>query len=649
MLYLVVVDTTVLLVSVGVVTEAVVVVGVTIVELVSVGDTSVVPDAAIGAVDDVPLRVAVVSFVAGVLDAAAVSLPTVSLFSAASRLHAAASTTHRTTNNSLRMELLSFSETVRQNAGRAQRWTVAHADLVSLILIFVAALRILATLTVFAVTSDEPLHVTAGLQLVKEGRYAWQLENPPIPRLVFGIGMSLSGAQFDPNRDPLDMMRWLYYSSGHYKTSLFLSRCGNVLFFLLAAVATWWLARRTIGRTGALIAALLFTTQPVVLGYAGIANLDNASVAGVAVALIAFWRWLERPTIVRALIAGAAFGFSIGLKFSNLLFTAAACAAIYIVYFAADVRVRAAWSRALMALPVAAIAAFIALWACYGFAFGSFEHFGLTKPEPHENVIARLIAPIDAATPIPIPHFFVGLSGISKLDRLGHLSYAFGKRTTEGWWWYFSAAMLYKTALATLILAVAGFFVSRGRLFVSSIAAVIAILITAMPAKLDLGIRYVLPLYVPLTIAAAVAALAMLRHANRYVRIAAIVLLSWQTIASIAVHPDYFPYFNELAGRYPGRYFIDSNLDWGQDILRLRRVLRQEKVEKIGIFAAGMHDYDKLGFPSWYPIEPWVPAQGWVAVSEHVYRILAPDGAFRWLRGRPYRRIGTSIRLYYIP
>lgn len=633
-------------VSVGVVTEAVVVVGVTMVELVSVGDTSVVPVAAIGAVDDVPVMVVVVSVEAGV--ATAVSLPAVSVFSAASRLHAAARRTHKTTGINLRIEQLSLGDNVRQNAGRTQRWLAAHADAVSLILVAVAAIRILATLTVFSVTSDEPLHVTAGLQLVKEGRYAWQLENPPIPRLVFGWLISLGGAQFDPAREPMDMMKWLFYSSGHYKTSLFLARAGNVFFFVLAAIATWWLARRFLGRTGGLIATLLFTTQPVVLGYAGIANLDNASVAGVAIALIAFWRWLERPTATRALVAGAAFGLSIGLKFSNLLFTAAACAAIYIVYFIADRDARRARRSALIALPLAALATFFALWACYGFAFGSFEKFGLQKPQAND-IVARLVAPLDSGTPIPMPHFFVGLSGISKLDRLGHLSYAFGKRTTEGWWWYFSAAMLFKTALATLILAVAGFFVARNRLFVSAVAAVIAILITAMPAKLDLGIRYVLPLYVPLTIAAAATALAMLGSARKPVRIAALVLLAWQTIASAIAHPDYFPYFNELAGRQPGRYFIDSNLDWGQDLLRLRGVVREEKIDRIGIYAAGLHDYDKLGFAGWFQVEPWLPTQGWVAVSEHMYRMLQPDGGFWWLRGRKYRRIGTSIRLYYVP
>lgn len=527
--------------------------------------------------------------------------------------------------------------------GPTRRWLAAHPDLVAMLLLLAATARILATLTTFSATSDEPLHVTAGLQLVQEGRYGWQLENPPLPRVLWGALVQMSGARFDANREPVEMMQWLFHSSGHYKTSLFYARAGNVVFFLLAAATTWWMARRSLGPTGGALAALLFTTQPVILGYSGIANFDAAATAGFAIALFAFQRWLDQPTPLRAVIAGAAYGFSVGLKFSNLLFTAAACLALYLVQRKFDGR------RALVALPVAALAAFLGLWACYGFTFGSVEDFGLTKPPPEESIIGKMMAPLDDSTPIPMPHFFIGLSGIALIDRAGHLSYAFGLRTMDGWWWYFPAAMLLKTALATLVLVFAGFKLARGRVFAGAMAAVLGILLVAATSSLDLGVRYVLPAYVPLTIAAAATALAMLHHAHRRVRMAAVVLLAWQCVASLAVHPDYFAYFNELAAREPGRYLADSNLDWGQDVLRLRRVLREEKADKIGLALAGMHDYDRLGFPPWYFVEAAIPTQGWIAVSEHVFRLTSPDGGWWWLRGREYRRIGTSIRLYYVP
>ena len=35
-------------------------------------------------------------------------------------------------------------------------------------------------------------------------------------------------------------------------------------------------------------------------------------------------------------------------------------------------------------------------------------------------------------------------------------------------------------------------------------------------------------------------------------------------------HPDHLSYFNALAGDHPEHILVDSNLDWGQDLYRLR-------------------------------------------------------------------------------
>ena len=593
-----------LLVSVGVVTEAVVVVGVTIVELVSVGETSVVPVAAIGAVSDVPLIVAVVSVAAGVVAyEVSVPVPVVSVFSAASRLQATQRATQRKTRINLRMEQLSFAERVRQKMGRA-------ADPAALLLLAAAAVRIISTLTVFSATADEPLHVTCGLQLVQERRYDFQLENPPLPRVVFAWPLHLAGGTFRSELEPLDQMRALFYSTGDYESALFAARIGNLLFFAIAALATWRLARRELGPAGGALATLLFTTQPVILGMSGIANLDMAAVAGLALALLAFSRWLEMPTQARALLTGLAYGVSIGLKFSNLVFVAAACLALVLV------RGRM-WRRAALALPIVITGALLGIAASYGFGY------------------------------VPLSHVWTGVSRIFDLDRSGiHLSYAFGRKTFDGWWWYFPAALAFKTTQATLLLVVAGALFRRDRVWLGGVAATAAILIPAMPAKLDLGIRYVLPLYVPLTIAAAAAAMAMFTAGKR-ARIAATVLIVWQCAASLATHPDYFPYFNELAGREPGRLFVDSNLDWGQDALRLREVLREVNATQINHSMTGLHDYDRLGFPHPREMESWAPAKGWTAVSEHNVRMLEDKGGYWWLRDLPYRRVGRSIRLYY--
>jgi hypothetical protein len=116
-------------------------------------------------------------------------------------------------------------------------------------------------------------------------------------------------------------------------------------------------------------------------------------------------------------------------------------------------------------------------------------------------------------------------------------------------------------------------------------------------------------------------------------------------VASVATYPDAIPYFNEAAGPQPWQYLSDSNIDWGQDVLRLKRVIEEKKIDRIGLAVYGWHRWDDLGFPPHHDAYPTLPTQGWIAVSEHLFHIKN----FTWLRGRRYERVGKSIRLYYIP
>src|SRR5947207_7547481 len=44
-------------------------------------------------------------------------------------------------------------------------------------------------------------------------------------------------------------------------------------------------------------------------------------------------------------------------------------------------------------------------------------------------------------------------------------------------------------------------------------------------------------------------------------------------VVVVRAHPDHLAYFNALAGPHPERVLVDSNLDWGQDVYRLRDTL----------------------------------------------------------------------------
>ena len=60
-------------------------------------------------------------------------------------------------------------------------------------------------------------------------------------------------------------------------------------------------------------------------------------------------------------------------------------------------------------------------------------------------------------------------------------------------------------------------------------------------------------------------------------------------------------------------------------------------------------NWDALGFPPRKSFNPGDETHGWLAVGEHIYRLTkAERGGRLWLDGRPYRRVGKSIRLYHI-
>lgn len=477
-----------------------------------------------------------------------------------------------------------------------------RTDIAAVALIALSMLRIASTWTVFSATVDEPMHISAGLQLYTQHAYTYQPENPPLPRLVLALAPWLGGMDFDPGRAVQDQLLRVFYSGGRYETNLVRARLGNLVFFLAAALATWWWARRELGETGGFVATLLFTLQPMIAGHAGLATHDMAATAGVVISLLAFTRWLDEPTVKRAALFGIAFGFSVLCKFSCIGYVPAACAAMYLVRVLRDRDLRQPW----IAFPAALVTALATVWIGYAFTMDTFLR---------------------------------GIQGLAAIDREGHFSYALGRVTMKGWWWYFPLAIALKTTIASLLLALGALF-ARRRVAAEALAAVVAILLVAMPSHLTLGVRYVLPLYAPLAVAGAAAAVAL---RPRWIVMA---LLVWHSGASVLAHPDAFPYFNEIAGREPGRLLLDSNLDWGQDMLRLRAVVREKKIDRLGHAVLGWHDWDALGFPPHSEVQRGVPAQGWVAVSEHLYGVA---NATPWLRGRRYERVGTSIRLYYVP
>jgi hypothetical protein len=136
------------------------------------------------------------------------------------------------------------------------------------------------------------------------------------------------------------------------------------------------------------------------------------------------------------------------------------------------------------------------------------------------------------------------------------------------------------------------------------------------------------------------------------------VLLVWLAAAGARKHPDYLAYFNELVGSEPEKVLVDSDLDWGQDLKRLGKRLRELGATHVYLAAIspGIFPYLRSthGFPPILEMDPKVPLPGWTAVGPTAWKALWPkikeyrDTALWVDDAKPRERVG-SILLFYVP
>ncbi len=177
-------------------------------------------------------------------------------------------------------------------------------------------------------------------------------------------------------------------------------------------------------------------------------------------------------------------------------------------------------------------------------------------------------------------------------------------------------------------------------------------LAVSMIVRVDLGIRLVLPMYPLLAIVGAQGACRLLRDkASNAKTLIAGGLTAAAVMIAIAAHPDHLAYFNILAGEHPEHVLVDSNLDWGQDLYRLRDTLAARGIhDSVKVAYFGTADITAAGVPKARLLGLHEHATGWVAASETFLAGEWVGSAYQWLLAYPaVARVGPSMRLWYIP
>ena len=511
-----------------------------------------------------------------------------------------------------------------------------------------ATLRIVAAYSENGLTWDEPGHMACGMQYLAQHVYRYEAQHPPLARVMSALGPFLDGVR------PLNLQNQDHegiaemYQSGHPERVLNLMRLGILPFFLLAAAVVYLWARRHFGNAVAAVATGLFTMLPPVLAHAGVATTDMPLTGCLIAAYFALLLWAGEPTWKHSLLLGIATALAVVSKFTALGYLPAAAMFALLAYIVVERPGMSGLSAAARAraLPfgLAAITGAVAVWAVYSFSFGKVPGWNIG---------------------LPAPELFDGVKFALAHSSHGHPAYLLGELRNTGWWYYFPVVLSVKSPIGFLLLLGIGTrlcWTRRGNLvYWLPLAFSAGILIPAITSKVNIGVRHILPIYAGFSIVAAIAVADLVRRAQtrRWAGLAAAALVAWIVVSGAAQHPNYLAYFNEVRWlKSPESILVDSDLDWGQDTIRLARRLKELGATQVN-FTTLNQTADRLvvwpGFPPVQYINPVKPAEGWTAVSptmwqirqyglEHRYRNLEPWFAYL----KPVERVGSYF-LYYVP
>jgi 4-amino-4-deoxy-L-arabinose transferase-like glycosyltransferase len=543
------------------------------------------------------------------------------------------------------------------------------ALILSLLFAVVAALRVADTWRRFSQTYDEPFHIVMGLEWLERGTYRLEVQHPPLARIFDAIGPFLAGRRLPPGNILVENAHTVQeagndvLAQGDYHRNLILARAGALPFLLLGIFVVWAWTRRLAGDAAAAIAVLLFSTLPPILAHAGLATTDMAAAATTPAAILAFVIWMETPTWKTTALFTLAAAAALLSKFSSIPFCGLAMLLIAlnsVVPGASPGGVRPKRLPPQKQIGAIVIGVALLVWATYRFTIWPQPIYNFPPPAilaalgDKHDVGSRALLHLLRLGPIPAPEFFTGIAHLSAHQAEGHQSYLFGQVSTTGWWYFFPVAIGVKTPIAFLLIAIpAAIWTLRQRSWqiAAPALAAIAVMVVAMLARIDIGIRHVLPIYAPLAVCGGIGAWRFWNAMpRRDARVLLAMLLAWQVAASALAHPDYLASFNELAGSRPDHILVDSNLDWGQDLPRLREAIRENGVRYLWISYFGSTNLRR------YPLGAELRqlpqnqrVRGWIAVSRTLLAGTYEGRGYAWLKNEtPVEEIGKSMLLYYV-
>lgn len=570
---------------------------------------------------------------------------------------------------------------------------------------------------------DERIHLPAGYSYISQQDMRLNPEHPPLVKDLSGLPLLLMKINFpyqswgwntalttDLSRTPV----WqtdvgfgndlLYYSGNDAQKMMRYGKIPMILIGLLLGFYIFKFARELWGDLAGVIALVFYSFSPTVLAHTRFVTTDVAATAAFFISFYYLYKWLKMPIWRNLFIFGGVLGLGLLTKFSTVLLIPI-FGLIILIWIALQEKNKKilAIKKYLGGFILILIVAFLVIGGVYAFHIWNYppqkqaidtafilSTFGF-KPLVNLNVWISSQPYLRAWG-----QYFLGFVMVLQRSGGGNTTYYLGNISADGSRYYFPVVYLLKEPLPYILLI---FFAlclllrkikrhfDLTRLLKDNFAEV-GMLLTiivywafSIQSNLNIGVRHILPT-LPFIYALTARQMGLWisggvteritnysgfwqlfglkwRRVKRGFIVA--ILLVWGAVSVISVWPSFLAYFNEIAGGPDNgqKFVVDSNLDWGQDILRLSRFIEKNNIKEIKMdyfSGAPAEYYIKTAKIEFFNRE--APQKGWLAISATILMGACKgdkipcsynERAYTWLdQYEPVAKIGHSIFVYNI-
>jgi hypothetical protein len=461
-----------------------------------------------------------------------------------------------------------------------------------------------------SLTYDEPIHIKAGLDAWQNHRFEYAVDQAPLARLLATLPIArdaqvtqaANGASFDGILpDPAATLPAVRDASvapaadGKFFDAIlpnptsvaWRARTVIMLLGIALGVFLWVTIRKLFSTAAANFALALFAFTPALIAHFSLVTTDGIITLMIFVTALQLARWNHDPSRRQTVLLGLALGLLLLAKMSAPPFFLLAL--VLVLIRKQDLWELRPWRWNWRAALIACGIALVILWGGHFFHVSRVTIKGgmLTSTSPNRRAFTRQVPFAgNISFFLPAGEYFEAAYAVIKHNKQGHQSYLLGRLTQRAVPWFYPLLIVLKWPTVILILSLAGFtgLARRRQLarFADFLFFPILMLLLAYSSRIGIGERHILVLY-PFALVFCAALWNFCAEARRacitppplslkaatYLLIGCVIL---NAIDTLRCAPGYLSYLNaSIRPRQAYKIATDSNLDWGQGLLALRR------------------------------------------------------------------------------